>query len=433
MVAHPVVRFRFVIKSLRTWQALLALVGFALPFALLPLSRAQGAAMRWERVSTYSGDLVVPRVVAGQSAQMRVLYVVGANSGIHLSVDDGKQWSQISGDLPQGALNQVRIVDIAVDLSDASLAYVVVESPPSVPRPMVYWTADMGLTWQPRASLRQERVRAIALDPLSGDPYVITTHDVLRAFVFEDSSKGLTPRERFARGIDDLHWLSISSFDGKTLATSLTINSQSAITLPAAAPTSDSERASRRPIIERSSNGRGAKGTAEALVLYVGTQSRGLNIVVDSAVVGPYLALAKEDEDTLYVRQEATVYALCADPHQPTRIYVGTDQGVYVSQDAGVSWRATAYPLRAQRILALLADPLRAGTLYAGLAGGGVYYSEDAGATWQPLGHGLGHASALSLAMSGSEPRVLYAGTDSGLWRLRLLEPPDRARAGRGK
>jgi len=427
-MALSFLHLRRMLHSLRAWQVLLAMIGFALPFALLPLLQAQSAMVHWERVSTYPGDQVVRRVVVGRSAQMRALYAVGANSGIHLSVDDGKQWSQISGDLPEVGLNQIRVVDLAVNADDASLAYVVAESSPPVPRPMVFWTADMGLAWQPRASLGQERVRAIALDPLSGDPYVVTTHDVLRGFVFEDSSKKLSPRERFTRGVDDLHWLSIGSFEAGTQATSLAIGSHTAITLPASSSLTDLERANKRPIIKRTSPNQ--QGQLETLVLYVGTRGGGLEIIADSPVAGPYPILAQEDADTLHVRQRATVRAVCVDPYQPTRVYVATEQGLYVTQDAGVSWRALSGPWSDQGILSLLADPLISGTLYVGLAGGGVFFSADAGATWQPLGSGLGRASVFSLALSSPEPRVLYAGTDSGLWSLPMPMAEGRPQGG---
>lgn len=418
MVADPGVRLRFVFRSLRIGQVLLALAGFALPFALalFPLAGVQGAPLSWERVRSYPGDPIVRRVVAGQSGQLGVLYAVGARSGLYLSLDEGQRWSWVGGGLPESTWGQVRIVDLAVDPADASLAYAVVASPPRVPRPMVYWTANMGLSWQPRASLRQERVRAIALNPLNGNPYVVTAHDVLRGFIPEGADKGLTPRERFARGLDDLQWLSLSSLDGRTLATSLTVVHPS-VTVPAeAGPLNHTLRPTSQAAAGPSPEAQ--EDLAEAPLLYVGTEGKGLSIVVDSSSPGPQPLPAQEDEDTRYVRQRATIYALCADPYWPGRVYVSTERGIYVSRDAGRSWHPTAHPLRARRVYALVTDPVIADTLYAGLAGGGVYSSQDAGATWQPLGQGLGRASVFSLAVSVR--RVLYAGTDHGLWRLPL-------------
>jgi photosystem II stability/assembly factor-like uncharacterized protein len=426
-VTHRAISLRRIIQSLRAWQAFLAFVAFAWPLALVPLARSQGSTAHWERVGSYPGDVVVRRVAVGQSQQMSVLYVVGTNSGLHLSVDGGAHWSQISGGLPQGSLGQVGIIDLAVDLGDPGVAYIVVESPPAVPRPMVYWTADMGLTWQPRASLGQERVRAVGLAPQDNGLYVVTANDVLRAFVFDEHSRqGLSIRERFVRGVDDLHWLSISSFDGRTQATLLAISSQPVATSPAAA-SADAERASKRPIIGRGSSGQGASETDQALTLYVGTRHGGLRIVVDSTATDPSSVLARDDADTRYVRQQATIQALSIDPQRPSRIYVGTERGVYASEDAGVSWYATGEPLRARSVLSLLADPAKGDALFAGLAGGGVFRSEDAGASWQPLGNGLGHASVFSLAVSGSEPQMLYAATDNGLWRLEMSGDMGRA------
>ena len=108
-------------------------------------------------------------------------------------------------------------------------------------------------------------------------------------------------------------------------------------------------------------------------------------------------------------------------------VYVGTDEGIYVSQDAGVSWSRTANALGSLPVLSLLVDPA-GDTLYAGLAGDGVSYSEDRGATWFSLGRGLGHVSVYSLALVEADTRSLFAGTSDGLWRFDL----SKAEAGSG-
>jgi photosystem II stability/assembly factor-like uncharacterized protein len=395
-MAPRIIPITRLVHSLHLWQALAALVAFVLPFSLLPVARSEMLLPHWERVNAYPGDDTILRVIGGHIGAGQELYVVGDASGVHLSVDRGQSWSQVNQGLPRGGLGEVRVVDLAVDPVDPDVVYAVVDSPSSVPRPMVYWTADMGFTWQPRASLGQERVRAIAFGPTSADLYVATPNELLRAFVSgEDVTQPLGPQERFDRGIDDLHWLSIGTFNLKANVTSLVIS-------PASASSAVSV------------------GLTIPLTLYVGTRGQGLWVAVNDLAGTPTALPAGADPDSIYVRQQAVIRTVCIDPCQPGRVYVATNRGVYVSRDEGVIWRALGQPLRAKDVLSLATDPVDSDTLYAGLRGEGVYLSRDAGMTWQPLGRGLGRVTAFSLAVVGTGARELYAATDSGLWRLRL-------------
>ena len=66
------------------------------------------------------------------------------------------------------------------------------------------------------------------------------------------------------------------------------------------------------------------------------------------------------------------VTALATNPAQPGRLYVGTTQGVYMSGDAGASWRA-AYPeLSAETIQSIGIDPLDPHFVYLGTKTRGI-------------------------------------------------------------
>ena len=69
-------------------------------------------------------------------------------------------------------------------------------------------------------------------------------------------------------------------------------------------------------------------------------------------------------------------------------------------------------------VLALLADPLEAGVVYAGALGGEVFVSRDGGDSWQPAGGGLLASWVYTLARAPIAGAPLYAGTDQGLFRL---------------
>ncbi len=81
---------------------------------------------------------------------------------------------------------------------------------------------------------------------------------------------------------------------------------------------------------------------------------------------------------------------LAVDPRDPSRVYVGTfDQGMYVSDDAGDSWREEHQGLSDLRVMsvAVSSSHREAGVsvVYAGTEPSNLYRSEDGGRSWQRL------------------------------------------------
>src|SRR5260221_630532 len=89
------------------------------------------------------------------------------------------------------------------------------------------------------------------------------------------------------------------------------------------------------------------------------------------------------------------VYCLVADPTRPSTLYSGTDQGVFKSDDGGVTWRAATAGIPPNRVQTIAIDPTAPATLYAGTltpdgeASVGIFKSTDAGASWTPINNGL--------------------------------------------
>ena len=110
----------------------------------------------------------------------------------------------------------------------------------------------------------------------------------------------------------------------------------------------------------------------------------------------------------------ASVLSLAIDPFSEDVVYAGTDAGTILrSHDAGVTWERwdTQYP-GGFLVLALVADPVRPGRLYAG-GWNGVFQSVDGGRNWGSFAEGLSPLGALGLAVS-PDGRWLYAGTGGG-------------------
>jgi len=112
------------------------------------------------------------------------------------------------------------------------------------------------------------------------------------------------------------------------------------------------------------------------------------------------------------------VLSLAADPVAAGTIYAGTSAGLFKSSDAGASWHATGAELADEQIKALLPDPQDAKTIYAGTVHG-LWRSSDAGATWARLAQQPEHANIATLALAPDDGRSLYAGTARGLFRSR--------------
>jgi len=68
-------------------------------------------------------------------------------------------------------------------------------------------------------------------------------------------------------------------------------------------------------------------------------------------------------------------------------IAAGTDTSVYISADAGVTWRHSSKP--AEGVVSIFAARIRNGRLFIGTSGQGVFISDDLGDTWQDYNQGL--------------------------------------------
>lgn len=125
-------------------------------------------------------------------------------------------------------------------------------------------------------------------------------------------------------------------------------------------------------------------------------------------------------------------------PGQPDHIYMGsTDSWIYESFDAGASWHRLARLDASGELIVdhILVDSAHPAVLYAGAwaighPDGGVWISHDAGHTWKAVADMRGQ-SIRALVQAPSNPRVLYAGAMGGVFRSAdagltwtLISPP---------
>jgi len=109
----------------------------------------------------------------------------------------------------------------------------------------------------------------------------------------------------------------------------------------------------------------------------------------------------------------AAVPFAAVDPSVAGRLYLGTAEGLRVSDDAGSSWAPMpGLPVIAPQALGFGAG----GRLLAGTAGAGAFLS-DAGAPFVPRNAGLAAAEVTALLVDPAAPQHLYAGTSGGLFQ----------------
>jgi photosystem II stability/assembly factor-like uncharacterized protein len=117
------------------------------------------------------------------------------------------------------------------------------------------------------------------------------------------------------------------------------------------------------------------------------------------------------------------VELIAVDPNNRDLVVAVTgSHGLYVSEDGAAYWQPSSAPVLAGGV-AFVRD--RPGTiLVGGRDGGGMYISEDAGQTWRHLGAGLDPAPrVLSLAAS-PDGSLVYAGTSTSVLHLHRSVPP---------
>lgn len=121
--------------------------------------------------------------------------------------------------------------------------------------------------------------------------------------------------------------------------------------------------------------------------------------------------------------------ALVVDPVRPLTLYAGgVDGGVWKTSDGGASWTPLGDLLPSLAVTALVLDPKDRRVLYAGtgegfanadaVRGAGIFKTSDGGAHWQRLAAtATSDFYAVNRLAFSARTRTLYAATGSGVWR----------------
>lgn len=149
-----------------------------------------------------------------------------------------------------------------------------------------------------------------------------------------------------------------------------------------------------------------ASNTSEGIQVSMDT-GRTFNRVVDIPVQSRSIAISKADTSLMFMAGDARHLA-----------------GVFVSKDAGVTWKQDTSGLEGKRILCVTPSAFNAHVVYCGTdsivgnvtVGSGIYRSLDTGKTWHAL-RGPNNARIWQIVEHPLEDRTLIAAGDStGVW-----------------
>jgi photosystem II stability/assembly factor-like uncharacterized protein len=118
-----------------------------------------------------------------------------------------------------------------------------------------------------------------------------------------------------------------------------------------------------------------------------------------------------EDGDAAPPRQPQ-INAIATSAHAPGVIIAGTEEGLFVSNDNGETFRLTLLDDEVRRVRCVAFDPRSAETIHVGTSTG-FFRSTDGGRTWENRGGGMPLLTDINaIAINLINPDELYVGDD---------------------
>ncbi|CUU07928.1 Uncharacterized protein JGI1_01939 [Candidatus Thermokryptus mobilis] len=108
------------------------------------------------------------------------------------------------------------------------------------------------------------------------------------------------------------------------------------------------------------------------------------------------------------------VSSIVIDRGNPSRILIGTEDGIYESLNRGERWKALA--LKGIGIRVLVQSPHNSDVLFAGTESDGIFKSSDGGKSWKKVNDGLTSLTIYTIAFDPKNDKVIYsAGFKTGI------------------
>lgn len=134
--------------------------------------------------------------------------------------------------------------------------------------------------------------------------------------------------------------------------------------------------------------------------------------------------LRRSEEGRAQARQPR-VHAVATSPHAPGLIMVGTEEGLFVSDDNGDNFKLTLLEDEVRRVRSVIFDPRNAETIHVGTSTG-FFRSTDGGRSWENRGGGMPLMTNISaIVINSLNPDEIYVSDDL---RLNIYHSKDLGR-----
>ena len=311
------------------------------------LFRSKDAGKTWEIVADLHGKSL--RALSMAVANPQVL-VAGGLDGIYRSKDGGQNWERIS---PENHAEIKNIESIAVDPTNADVIYAGTWHLP-------WKTDDGGKSWHniKKGVIEDSDVFSIVID--QAEP----------ANMFISACSGIYRSESAGELFRKIQGIPYSARRTRMLQ----------------------------------------MDPGDHNVVYAGT-TEGLWKTTDSGATWKHMTASN-----------IVINDVLVDPRKPSHVLLATDRsGVLVSEDGGATFIASNRGFTHRQTAALLVDRNDNSLIYAGLLSdkefGGVFVSHDAGLSWKQLSDGLDGRDVFLLRQANDNS--IIAGTDHGVFQLK--------------
>ncbi len=114
-------------------------------------------------------------------------------------------------------------------------------------------------------------------------------------------------------------------------------------------------------------------------------------------------------------RDKNVILDICVSRHDPKTFYVGTLDGLFVSRDGGKKWKSLMSGIGLEGVSAILEDPKDSAQVWISVLGKGVFVTANKGKSWRPSSVGIGELSNQVSSLDLFE-EDLFAATPVGLF-----------------
>lgn len=356
----------------RYFQSSFVAIILTCSFVLLPVGLSHAGLNRWTAHGPAGGPI---SDIAIDPKNPVTLYAGTLGGGLFKSIDGGMQWVATGKELSEPSINVVTI-----DPLTSTTLFIGTNNG-------IFKSVDAGETWTavytgflpfPAPRLFPDSITVLAIDPQTPTTLYAGSGTTFNAGTLIKSSDGGATWTKIENGLSD------AGVDLQVAALAL------------------------HPL------------TPSILYVAINQIEPGAGPVFPHPV--PYGLFKSVDAGATWTRvqtdfpSELFIYDLSIDPQSPMTLYVGTNNGVFVSKDGGSHWTPVNNGLEGTLVRNISIDRTNPTRLYA-VTELGVFRSANGGSQWESINTGLPATRVHRVVIDPSSSTTLYVGTERGLYK----------------